>query len=373
MPTILRMNPKPISGRDFKWNSKYVHLTYRGTISSRKILDMVLNATSIKLVAWSRAVEDTSFTDEQGIFHQGYTHTHWAGIWESRLNLTGARKFDIWIEVEDDNGVFTDEIVHPHGQLRLTATQMEQIFTMYHPGRKYDVTTGKYTYHAPIEYDCDMPPEFEFSRCLLDELIAAPSLQEACIVGDIRAKTVNDVKLLRDEAALPDTGFKFLYAANTFKRALAPPAWRTLHVWGASGLGKTKWAVTLFGNPCYIKPFDSIGCLEALFRKYDKTRHDGIVLDEVDLRFMSRSQAIALTEFDEPVTLDVRYKSFELPAGVKKVFISNPSPAELYPADPYGAIRRRIEPLKIDEPTWLAPWLPPPMPGGTPPTQPAAP
>jgi hypothetical protein len=67
---------------------------------------------------------------------------------------------------------------------------------------------------------------------------------------------------------------------------------------------------------------------------------------------MSRQQVIALFDLDEPATLDVRYKSFSLPAGVRKILISNPAPDGLLPDDPHGAIARRFTPLRITEPTW---------------------
>ena len=79
----------------------------------------------------------------------------------------------------------------------------------------------------------------------------------------------------------------------------------------------------------------------------------GLVCVEADLSFMSRQQAIAFVDPDEPCTLDVRYRSFTLPAGVKKLLISNPDPKRLYPADPHGAIGRRVKTLHITSPTWL--------------------
>ena len=99
---------------------------------------------------------------------------------------------------------------------------------------------------------------------------------------------------------------------------------------------------------------------------------------ECDLTFMSRQQVIAFLDIDESCDMDVRYKSISLPAGLKKILISNPSPEALYPSDPHGAIARRLHTLHITSPTYHfhrpAPW--PAMtnsggPVGTPPTQPA--
>ena len=88
-------------------------------------------------------------------------------------------------------------------------------------------------------------------------------------------------------------------------------------------------------------------------RKYDPKFHDGMVLDEADMKeFMSREQVIAFVDTDEDCELDVRFKSFTVPAGVRKIFVSNPPPQNLYPVDNAGAIARRMTYMYIGWPTW---------------------
>ena len=70
--------------------------------------------------------------------------------------------------------------------------------------------------------------------------------------------------------------------------------------------------------------------------------HDLLVLDEADLRFMTRETAIGFLDFDEDCTLSVRFTSFTLSAGVRKILISNPEAKTLYPEDKSGAIDRRL-------------------------------
>ena len=124
-------------------------------------------------------------------------------------------------------------------------------------------------------------------------------------------------------------------------------------VYGGSGMGKTKWAASLASNPCMIKPFDSVGCVEAIMRKFDPSVHDVLILDEADLTFFTRVQAIAFVDADEDFEMDVRFKSFTMPRGVKKIIISNPPPSALIPSDPHGAIMRRIVQVHVTAPTWL--------------------
>ena len=103
-------------------------------------------------------------------------------------------------------------------------------------------------------------------------------------MGEVRPRNVSDIRALRDESAARSKRFKHLFDLATFK-VLPLPAWHFLHIHGGTGLGKTKWAVAQFKNPCVIKPFNSVGCVEMLLRKFDACIHDGIVLDEADFRF----------------------------------------------------------------------------------------
>ena len=196
------------------------------------------------------------------------------------------------------------------------------------------------------------------------------------MAGAVRPRTVNDVAKLREEmAAHAAKKFNHKYPKESF--TLKFPDAHVIHLYGPSGFGKTKAAVAQFENPCMVKPFDSIGCLEALSRSFDPNLHDGLVLDEADLTFMSRQQVIAFIDPDEDCTLDVRFKSFTLPANLKKIIVSNEHPTKCYPPDPFGAIARRIKVLPViaktyHEPTAPPPPLPPPpLPRPLPPPPPA--
>lgn len=344
-----KLNPVPIED-NFNWTKAMYHLTYKGYITKRALMEAVMRATTTQLLAWSIAIEDTS-TVVDGVRQQGYLHTHVAMIFAARLGLRGARKFDVYIEDPDDPNLVIQ--VHPHVQPKVTMAQMELLMRDYHNGRKYSVKTGKIEYVPPVFVEQVLPPEWSWNMKIMQEIVDAPTLMDACAVGEIRVKNVNDVKALRDDSAAQSSKrFRHLYDPSSFKDIM-PPDWRVVWTHGASGLGKTKAMCAQLRNPCFIKPFDSVGCLENLARMYDPTMHDGIILDEADLKFMTRQQVIALLDMDEPATLDVRYKSFSLPAGVRKILISNAPPGEgLLPADPHGAIARRYTPLHITEPTW---------------------
>jgi len=360
------LNPVPIAD-NFLWNKMMYHLTYKGYLPKEKIMEAILRATTTELIAWSIAIEDTSEIID-GVRQEGYLHTHVGVMFLARLGIRGARKFDVYIDDPDNPGMVVQ--VHPHVQPKVTMAQMELLWRDYHRGRKYSVKTGKYEFTAPVFLDQSLPPVWSWNWEVMKEMAEAPSLMDACAVGEIRPKSVNDVKMLRDESAAQSSKrFKHLFDPSTFK-AVMPTDWRVVWTHGATGLGKTKAMCAQLRNPCFVKPFDSVGCLENLARSFDPTMHDGIILDEADLRFMSRQQVIALLDLDEPATLDVRYKSFSLPAGVRKILISNPPPAGLLPADPHGAVARRYTALHITEPTWHQPHARNTINMATPPTQP---
>ena len=351
------MEPIP-DDRDFRWSKAMYHFTYAAFLDIQELLMMCQRITTIPVTGWSYAWEDTTKTIN-GTTHEGHQHTHFLVMFKSRLNLTGSRKFDLL--TFDEEGVGTT--YHPNVQSGLTMNHVEFICTNYHAGRKFDVEKGAMSYTAPIKRELKLPQNFNFTREIINAAIACTSLLEACIETEVRPRSVNDLKILRDESAQAPKRFKPLYTFDTFKQLMPTSDWGVVHVHGPSGVGKTKACLVQFVSPLHIKPFDSIGCLESLMKQYDPKIHDGLVLDEADLKFMTRQQVIAFFDQDEACTLDVRYKSFSLPAGLKKIIISNPPPQDLYPADPHGAIARRVKYLHVTQPTWIqAPVHRPPAP-----------
>lgn len=363
------MNPQEIP-HDATWTGKYFHLTYAGFIDKDIFLEMVRGATTVPLIGWSICHEDTTRVVGNTTY-TGHQHTHGAIMFKSKIKLRGARVFDVVVVPADPTQ--SPIVFHPNVQPKVTISQMEQIFTNYHQGRKYDITQGKMVYKEPVWFEQKLPPMFEFTRAMIDEIVQAPTLIEACMAGAVRPRTVNDVVKLREEtAAHAAKKFNHKFPKDSF--TLQFPDAHVIHLYGPSGFGKTKAALAQFENPCMVKPFDSIGCLEALSRSFDPNLHDGLVLDEADLSFMSRQQVIAFVDPDEDCTLDVRFKSFTLPATLKKIIVSNDHPTKCYPPDPFGAIARRIQVLPVTAKTYRGPTAPlPPPPLLQPPRPPPPP
>ena len=354
MPVPFSLNPVPIPlVDDWKFRGKMFHFTYKDFIPPDELHRLTKSATSTPVRGYTIVHERTETTEvtQFGSVTTEYEHTHYGVIFQSLINLTGSRKFDAHVGAEQ---------YHPNIQNKVTMVAMEQIFLHYHRGRKYSIEVGKMLYTKPVFLEQKLPTEFEWTEEILKDIISAPTLVAALVAGQVRPRSVNDVKTVRDDAAGDRKRFQHLFPANSF-HLKPPPAPHALWVHGGTGLGKTKAACSWFSNPCLIKPFDTIGCLEAVMRKFDPTVHDGLILDEADLRFLTRQQVIALLDSDEDCEMDVRFKSFTIPAGVKKILISNPSPNGLIPTDPAGAVNRRMTTLHVTSPTWLPPPPPPQM------------
>ena len=349
--------PEPVDDANgpFKWKGRCYHLTYSSFIEKADLLATVRRATTIRLEGWSYVHEDTSEDRADGTRLIGYQHTHFAVIFANRLGLSGSRRFDVYAGTSA-GGVAT--YIHPNVQ-KVSMAQLEQIMTQYHLGRKYDVSKGATVYKEPVKHESCMPQQFQFNRAIIEEVVAAPSLLEACVAGEVRPRSVSDIRALRDESAGAAKKFKHKFDPASFKVLPVPPAWHFLHIHGGTGLGKTKWAVAQFKNPCVVKPFNSVGCVEMLLKKFDPSIHDGIVLDEADFRFMSVDTLKGFTDPDEDCTLTVRFKADELPP-IRKIAVSNPAPEKLYPTDTSGAIARRVTTFHIDQKTYIEPVRPPP-------------
>ena len=359
---VFKLNPYPVPD-GFKWDGDKFHYTWAWPLSKERCLAVVRRATSNPL--WYSWVQEIS--------PEGHEHTHMALMFASRLRLIGSRHFDVPKEQGEYDPTQSPQSTawHPNVQ-KMNATQTEVVWMHYHHGRKYNPETNKIEFIEPIAHHATLPPNFEWNRAIMQEMITAPTLREACIAGQIRARSVADVKTLRAEPEPVNKQFAHQYTKDQFTLSV-PSDFTCLHAHGPTNLGKTKCMLAQAKNPLFVKPFDSVGQLEKL-KNFDPKVHDMIICDEADLRFLTRQQAIAFADFDEDCTITVRFTSVDIPKGTKKIIISNPSPEQLWPHDPSGAIMRRIQPLHITTKTFgPQPPQPPPLQPPRPPLPPPRP
>jgi hypothetical protein len=91
---------------------------------------------------------------------------------------------------------------------------------------------------------------------------------------------------------------------------------------------------------------------------------------------MKRETAIVFLDVDEDCTIDIRFGQFTLPAGVRKILISNPQPdiwrGKLYPEDHTNAVARRLTIHHVTQKLYVTPATPAAAAVALQPTQPGA-
>ena len=255
-----------------------------------------------------------------------YDYTHVCCQWKKRLDLKGERCFDL---------TFNGERVHPNIKPLDTFQHLINIFE-YH--RK-----------EPVElYQLEPLPKGsgDVYSCVVD----APTLAEACQQLGVEVKTVNDVNLLRNNRSrrqmLPvlDNMCKFTFQLEG--------TWRSLWLTGPSGIGKTQWAIAEARvkypgkEPLLISHMDDL-------KQFDERIHNVMIFDDMSFNHLWREVMIHLTDWDIPRTLNVKHATVTIPHHTPKIFTTNVDWDEYWPADPHGAIKRRVRQVVFPQNTRL--------------------
>lgn len=106
---------------------------------------------------------------------------------------------------------------------------------------------------------------------------------------------------------------------------------------GPSGVGKTQWATQWAPKPCLLAShIDDL--------KQVTANTQSIIFDDMDFRHWPRTSQIHLVDTDYARSINVRYGTISIPAGIKKFFTANP---ESYPFLRDDAINRRLEIINL--------------------------
>lgn len=105
---------------------------------------------------------------------------------------------------------------------------------------------------------------------------------------------------------------------------------------GPSGYGKTEFALSQFKNPLMVRHLDILKKL--------KDDHDGVVFDDLNMQGWPREECIHLCDLKHDSGTNVKHGCVTLPRGLARIFTSN---SWIWPADPYGAIARRVKGIRI--------------------------
>lgn len=104
---------------------------------------------------------------------------------------------------------------------------------------------------------------------------------------------------------------------------------------GPSGCGKTTWAKTVCPKPAlWVRHIDDLRKLS--------TEHQCIIFDDMDFNHWPRTTQIHLVDQYDPSSINVRYGTVTIPAGMPRIFTGN---VPMFTLDP--AIDRRLQKVFI--------------------------
>lgn len=190
-------------------------------------------------------------------------------------------------------------------------------------------------------------------EAILDEALKLDSAYAAMnyIKQKDRLWYISSQKQLRSfvEGEITDKSNRALYGENEFNTPLLDlhsPDHKNKAVVliGPTGLGKTQWALAHFKNPVHIRD------------KNDYSRitecTDGLVLDDLDQMHWQPLTLLKLVECETNVTMNIKYGSKIIPAGMPRFIISN-SWELFWPknfrAESIEAVERRVVSYAINE------------------------
>lgn len=110
---------------------------------------------------------------------------------------------------------------------------------------------------------------------------------------------------------------------------------KCIFITGIKNCGKTQWALSHFENPHLVRHNDQLKSFVPGF-------HDGIVFDDMNFHHWPRTSFIHLCDWDEDSEIHCRNTCGFIPAGTRKIFVSNEKYHEVVPDDHTGAILRRF-------------------------------
>lgn len=299
----------PAKRKRFQLHCKKLHLTYKSWIPHEAMLEWLKHL--VGPLNWYSIVWEEGHSQENP-----YRHTHVA-FEASRAVTTGSQRH------------FDFQGVHPNIQPIKTKDHAGVIFNTYHKKEPVKLTQSE---NGPTA-----------TTSSLNVYINAKSLTEAAVLANIQPKTILDLRALRNEREVDDTPEDIRGRCSWIQRPDGP--WRVLFLTGATGIGKTRWAIDQFEQPPLI-----VSHLEDL-KRFRPGRHGGLIFDDISLRSFEPRTLIHLVDSEIPRTLNVKHGSITIPANTRKIFTSNESLEATLPSMPeelYRAIRRR---LTVWEPT----------------------
>lgn len=299
----------------FRLQCKTVHLTYKTHLEFQELLEWVQGKFG--------RVEYYSMVHEEGHAEEEtpYAHTHALFSFQKKLNTRDQRCFD-------------HKGIHPNIKVVKDQKHAKEVW-FYH--EKEPVKLLRSEYHP-----------FSSPEDLMERIKRAKTLVEACNLAGVKPQTVSDIRILRTERSVQQD-IPELLDAGEWTWMPSQLNWRTLYLYGTSGIGKTRWALSQGTKPLLVSHLEDL-------KQYMPDHHDLIVFDDMNFRAMDPSVAIHLLDWDLPRTLNVKYGSITIPARTRKVICSNIGFWDNFQCDnedQRSAILRRVHIEEVRERMWI--------------------
>lgn len=118
----------------------------------------------------------------------------------------------------------------------------------------------------------------------------------------------------------------------------------SLFLWGASGLGKTYFALSHFKTPLFVRHVDQL--------KELSQANDGIIFDDMSFAHWPRTACIHILDVALDSQINVKHSMVSIPAGIARIFTSNYPFREVFNGTDaghaeWGALERRCKRYRI--------------------------
>lgn len=129
------------------------------------------------------------------------------------------------------------------------------------------------------------------------------------------------------------------YELQSFRTPVGFYGWdeaKCLIISGHPGIGKSKLAMALANGPfCFVRHADALKSFN---------EGDVIIFDDFDFRGKSREEVIHMIDVEDESQINVKHSMVCIPPGTRRIITTNYVDGnELFPADPYNSIDRRVQ------------------------------
>jgi len=329
----------------FRLQNSKVHLTYKGHLDLELLLAH-LNKLCPRGLKYYSLVHENGATELNQFVTQELGNVEENSTNAALVTDLAPETSTIPIAVATDTSTAPSALAYAHTHVlfescyKITTKKCNFFdFQSIHPNIKvvlsvtHFLNCWKYHSKAPIKLLQSITKPL-FDNDDFSQIRACKSLAEACKLMGVTAKTVNDLVLIRRDE--PEVRYLPLPIDNKTDWIYEFPTAPVLFMTGASGIGKTRWVYDQFEHPLFVTNFEDL-------KKLKVGETDCIIFDDMIMKGKySLEECIQLCDISFPRTINVKYGSVTIPAGMRRIFTSNKEFDEYFPEDTYGALRRRV-------------------------------